>query len=145
MTALAWTAAAAAAVVLGLAWMGADDDRPSSSTTWAELQRSSTARRLGLDNAAPAILRPQLARTARLVVDPLRRHLGDDLVVTSAYRSPAVNAAVGGHRTSFHVSGRAVDLVWRGHSSAELAELAESIGIPGQHVAEPGHLHVELP
>lgn len=45
------------------------------------------------------------------VLDPLRERYGSGIRVTSAYRSPAVNKAVGGVANSRHLLGLAVDVV----------------------------------
>jgi len=47
---------------------------------------------------------------AHKVFEPLRMAVGFPINITSFYRSPAVNKAVGGSPTSQHVTGQAVDL-----------------------------------
>lgn len=44
------------------------------------------------------------------LLDPLRIKWGKPLIVSSGYRSPEVNKAVGGVNNSQHLEGRAVDL-----------------------------------
>lgn len=44
------------------------------------------------------------------VLDPLRSAWGKPIIVTSGYRSPEVNKAIGGVKTSQHLKGEAVDL-----------------------------------
>lgn len=79
--------------------------------TLDELTVSEEAARRGLDNtpseAAIANLQ-RLAETMELV-----RHLLDNkpIIVTSGYRSPAVNQVVGGAAQSAHLSGAAVDFI----------------------------------
>lgn len=84
--------------------------------TLDELTRSSTAQRLGLPNfASPAIV-DALAVTAQML-ENVREHLSGvrgstvPIVVTSAYRSPEVNRAVGGVTSSDHVRGMAADIL----------------------------------
>ena len=61
--------------------------------TLAELTKSTTAQRLRLDNTPPPELMPRLVRTAEML-ERIRSTLGVPVVVTSGYRSRAVNAAV---------------------------------------------------
>lgn len=51
-----------------------------------------------------------LLRLAETVLEPLRTLWGCPILIHSAYRSQAVNAAVGGRPDSQHLTGRAVDL-----------------------------------
>lgn len=74
--------------------------------TLAEMERTAT----GLPNVAPPVAIHALEALAAFVLEPLRRDVGA-LRVTSGYRSPAVNAAVGGSRTSQHLRGEAADVV----------------------------------
>lgn len=77
--------------------------------TLEEFTRSDEARRLKLSNAPPAEHLSNLRATA-LGMEMVRRALGGRaIVITSAYRSPAVNEAVGGTATSAHPMGYAVD------------------------------------
>lgn len=73
--------------------------------TLAEL----TITKTGLPNALPKHLEPNLRALAENVLQPARDALGP-LQVTSAYRSPAVNARVGGTSKSQHVQAQAADL-----------------------------------
>ena len=75
----------------------------------SEFTESQTATRLGLDNDPPAELYETLKATARCMED-IRDLLGGKVVlVSSAYRSPEVNKAVGGSANSQHTKGEAVD------------------------------------
>ena len=55
------------------------------------------------------------------VLEPVRAHFGRAVVVHSGYRSPAVNAAVGGSATSQHVKGEAADFHVNGFSVYDVA------------------------
>lgn len=71
---------------------------------------SATAHR-ELDNTPPAPVLATLADTA-LRMEAVRTFLGAQPIhVNSGYRSPAVNAAVGGVVDSAHLSGHAVDFI----------------------------------
>lgn len=76
----------------------------------AELTRSSTAKRLRLDNTPPADVLRALQHTADML-ERIRSTLDVPIIVTSGYRSPAVNRAVGGVTSSDHLSGQAADIV----------------------------------
>lgn len=64
--------------------------------TIEELERSSTAARMGIDNKAPAEARECMTALIDNVLDPLREAWGEPLLVNSGYRCPRLNAAVGG-------------------------------------------------
>jgi hypothetical protein len=79
--------------------------------TVEEFTDSQTAARKGISNVPPPISEEwkNLHRTAN-VMEQVRTILGDKpILVSSGYRSPAVNAAVGGSKSSAHMSGLAVD------------------------------------
>jgi len=77
--------------------------------TLEELTRSATADARRLDNTPSQAALSELALLATQV-DELREAYGKPLVPTNGYRSPAVNAAVGGASNSAHMSGQAVDI-----------------------------------
>lgn len=87
-------------------------------TTWLsdhfsleELTASQTAARQGIRNDPPPAERAALSSTAERMED-VREILGGKVItVSSGYRSPALNAAVGGTAKSAHVRGRAVDFI----------------------------------
>ncbi len=87
--------------------------RLSRYYTLARLAHSDTARARGLDNTPPPDLLPNLRLLAR-GLDRVRRLLGHPLVITSAYRSSALNAIVGGAPRSQHVAGLAADFTCPG-------------------------------
>lgn len=61
----------------------------------------------------------------------IRDHFGKPVNITSAYRTPTHNKAVGGAAGSLHVQGKAVDFYITGVEPAEIAAYAESIGCLG--------------
>lgn len=68
------------------------------------------------------------------VVDKLqkiRSHFGKPITINSAYRNPTHNKKVGGASSSYHVKGRAFDIVVKDVSPNEVAKYAQSIGIKG--------------
>ena len=75
-----------------------------------EATRSQTATRLGIANEpGPDMLVPMQA-VAEYCFEPARRHFGRAIYVSSFYRSPELNKAIGGSPTSDHCLGRAMDL-----------------------------------
>lgn len=107
--------------------------------TLAELTRSDTAQRLQLDNTPPPELVPRLIRTAEML-ERIRTTLAAPVIVTSGYRSPAVNKAIGSRNTSDHTQGHAADIVAPGYGTPyqiakTLAPLVSVLGI-GQLILE---------
>lgn len=78
--------------------------------TVEEFERSSTADRLGIANRVPAALLPNLKTLCEVVLEPLRAFAGKPIVISSGYRCPALNQAVGGASQSQHLRGEAADL-----------------------------------
>lgn len=78
--------------------------------TVEEFARSSTADRLGIANRVPAALLPNLRTLCEVVLEPLRAYAGKPIVISSGYRCPALNRAVGGASQSQHLRGEAADL-----------------------------------
>lgn len=78
--------------------------------TIAEFVRSETADRRGIDNKLPKELLPNVKALVDNVLDPLREAYGKPVTVTSGYRCPALNKAVGGSATSDHMKGCAADI-----------------------------------
>lgn len=81
----------------------------SKNFTLSELTHSQTAARLGIDNKVPAYVMPALQRTAE-GLEQVRDLLGGKpIIVSSGYRSPSLNKAIGSKSTSQHTTGQAVD------------------------------------
>lgn len=74
-----------------------------------EMVRSATAERLGICNDPDDAVSENLERLMG-VLDDLREHCGFPLRVTSGYRCPELNRAVGGAAASAHQCGLAADL-----------------------------------
>ena len=76
-----------------------------------ELTRSATAKARGIDNTPTPEIRAKLQTLITECLDPIRRIYGKPIIVSSGYRCPALNAAVGGVANSQHTTGEAADLV----------------------------------
>lgn len=70
---------------------------------------SATAIKYHLDNMPPDDAERRLKALCENVLEPLRRRFGV-IRITSGYRSPRVNALVGGAATSQHMRGEAADI-----------------------------------
>ncbi|MBQ0060183.1 MAG: peptidase M15 [Bacteroidales bacterium] len=89
----------------------------------SEFERSETAKRLGIDNSVPKEFLPNIKALCEKVLEPLRAAInkspfkgdleGLDIPVklSSGYRCPALNKAVGGSATSQHMKGEAADII----------------------------------
>jgi len=84
-------------------------EKLTSHFSLAEMTASNTATRLGLRNVPDGPALYQLVKTAEML-ERVRALLGTPVVVTSAYRSPEVNKAVGGRTSSDHCKGMAADI-----------------------------------
>jgi zinc D-Ala-D-Ala carboxypeptidase len=84
--------------------------RLSRYFTLSRLIHSDTALAQGIDNTPLPELLPNLRQLAR-GLDQVRRLLGYPLEISSGYRSPALNAAVGGVVNSQHTQGLAADFI----------------------------------
>lgn len=82
----------------------------SQHFTLEELTQSQAAARLGLDNTPSEQAILNLERLCDTILEPARAELGP-LLISSGYRSPDVNAAVGGSRSSAHMKGNAADVI----------------------------------
>ena len=78
--------------------------------TIQELTASPTARRKGIDNTPDEKAKAALEKLVEHILDPLRVAWGKPIVVTSGYRSPKLNRAVGGAAKSQHCKGEAADI-----------------------------------
>ena len=61
------------------------------------------------------------------ILQKIRSHFGKSVTVTSAYRTPTKNKAVGGETYSQHLYGRAADIKVNGVSPKKVAAYAEKL------------------
>ena len=80
-----------------------------------------------------------LNRLAVNVLDPIRQAWGQPLLVTSGFRSPQLNVAVGGVPTSHHMEGYAVDITIPYWSTKKIGELYNLI----QEMVERGDIDID--
>jgi zinc D-Ala-D-Ala carboxypeptidase len=79
----------------------------------AQLIRSDTAEKAGIDNSPSAEAVENLRQLAQ-GLERVRALLGAPLEISSGYRCPALNEAVGGSSASQHLQGLAADFVCPG-------------------------------
>lgn len=103
--------------------------------TLTELTRSATARRMGIDNTPPASAIAALTRLVDAVLDPLREAWGAPIYVSSGYRCPALNRAVGGVAHSQHMLGEAADITTGSRQgNRRLWQLLQTLHLPVDQV-----------
>lgn len=84
--------------------------RISKHISIKEATRSNTAERLGIDNFPDSPTLVNMQALAENVFEPLREHFGHPIYITSFYRSPELNKAIGGSHRSQHCKGQAIDI-----------------------------------
>jgi len=94
----------------------------SKNFSLSEFTRSETAKRKGINNEPSREHFDNLLYLVETICQPVRDHFGKPVRVTSGYRSPDLNKAIGGSRTSQHCKGEAVDMEIAGVSNKELAD-----------------------
>ncbi len=72
----------------------------------------------------------------------IRDHFDAPVIINSAYRTPEYNKKVKGAKASYHLQGRAFDIVVRGHTPQEVARYAQTLGIKGI-IQYNGFVHVD--
>ena len=82
----------------------------SKNLSLAEVTRSQTAKRLGIDNTPDDWEIENLRAIAESVFQPLRDAVGHPIYVSSGFRCKLLNEAIGGALRSQHIQGRALDL-----------------------------------
>lgn len=91
-----------------------------------EFTRSQTASRRGIaNNPGPAEIRA-LRMLCERVLEPVREHFGKPIRISSGYRGPKLNRAIGGSRTSQHMKGEAADFEIAGVSNVEVCRWMEA-------------------
>jgi len=83
----------------------------------AEVTRSETAKRKGISNEPTPEHLENFKKLAQNIFEPIRKHFGVPIHISSGYRSKALNTAIGGSLTSQHCSGEAIDIDMDGSSN----------------------------
>lgn len=74
-----------------------------------EFTESRTAARKGIDNSPDPTHIRNLNALCRLFLQPVRDRYSSPILITSGYRCPELNRAVGGVEDSLHKTGKAAD------------------------------------
>lgn len=104
---------ALAILAAALLWRGSRRNRYMLSKNFAleEFTRSTTAKKQGINNDPGPMEIANLQALVLNVLQPLRTAMGFPINISSGYRSPALNAAIGGAANSQHMKGQAADIV----------------------------------
>jgi zinc D-Ala-D-Ala carboxypeptidase len=76
----------------------------------AELTRSETAKRNGIDNTPTAEHLENFKLLADKVFEPIREHFKTPIFISSGYRSKELNELIKGSPSSQHCKGQAIDI-----------------------------------
>jgi hypothetical protein len=83
----------------------------SEHLTFEECTRSETADKKGIVNNNPSDdVVDNMKLLAEKVFEPLRKHFGKPIHISSMYRGLVLNQAIGGSLTSQHCAGQAMDI-----------------------------------
>ena len=83
--------------------------RLSKNFSRAEIEHSNTAKRLGISNEMSEKHLENMQRLIDNLIQPMRDAIGP-IRISSGYRSPKLNKAIGGASRSQHSKGEALDL-----------------------------------
>lgn len=76
----------------------------------SEVTRSDMAKRKGISNEPTPEHLENFKKLAANVFEKVRVHFGKPILISSGYRSAALNAAIGGASSSQHCKGEAIDI-----------------------------------
>ena len=107
--------------------------RISKHISLREATHSATAKRRGIENTPNEEQLDAMYKVAEFIFEPLRLYVGGAIKITSFFRSPEVNEAIGGAykrvngkkvQTSQHCKGQAIDIddVFDHKTNAEMFE-----------------------
>ena len=82
----------------------------SKHLSLAEVSRSETAKRKGINNTPSGEHLENFKKLAENIFEPIREHFGVPIHISSGYRSKELNASVGGSSSSQHCQGEAIDI-----------------------------------
>ena len=81
----------------------------SKNFALSEITHSNTAKRLGIDNEPTEEHLQNMQNLINLLIQPMRDSLGP-IRISSGYRNPELNLAIGGSSSSQHCKGEALDI-----------------------------------
>jgi hypothetical protein len=89
----------------------------SENLSLSEVTRSDSAKRKGISNEPTPEHLENFKKLAENIFEPIRKHFGKPIHISSGYRSKALNAAIGGSASSQHCTGEAIDIDMDGSSN----------------------------
>jgi hypothetical protein len=119
------------------------DVQLSPSFKLSEFIKSNTAKARGIPNVPDARIIENLKGLA-VAMEPVKGTFGDRVSITSGFRCPALNKAIGGNSESAHCQGYAVDFVVSGMDATQIMRwLVDVYPAPwDQAIDEPGWFHL---
>lgn len=85
-------------------------EKISKHVSYKEATFSQTATRRDIDNTPSEEVLKRMQGVAENIFEPLRAHVGGPIKINSFYRSPLLNTAIGGSKSSQHTRGEAIDI-----------------------------------
>jgi hypothetical protein len=85
-------------------------DKISKNISYKESIHSQTAKRKGIENTPNEEQLASMFTIAEMIFQPLRAWVGGPIKINSFFRSPELNRAIGGSKSSQHCKGQAMDL-----------------------------------
>lgn len=114
----------------------------SKDFKWSEFFASDTGKRLCIDNTTSDLeILSNIAYLVHYVLQPLRERCGP-IRISSGYRCKTLNEAVDGHENSYHLYGRAADIVPFGCPLTVLENFIKDLGV--KYVRYSTFIHVQI-
>lgn len=109
------------------------------------LEELTVTRHAAIGNTPSAAVVDDLSRLAQFM-EQVRAVLGHPIIISSGYRSFAVNQAVGGSKNSAHLQGRAADFTCPGYGTPyQVCRAIIDAGLEfDQLINEPGWVHIAI-
>ena len=76
-----------------------------------EFTRSNSATEMKINNIPDVEQIQNITALCKTILEPVRKHFGKAVYITSGYRSKELNKAIGGSKYSQHIKGEAADFV----------------------------------
>jgi|SRR5690554_3148246 len=104
----------------------------SKNFTLSEFVKTQT----GLDNIPDEKAIANIRDLVDYILQPLRDAFDTPVIITSGYRSPLVNKAVGGSPTSQHMTGQAADFYIPGITNQQIINMARKLKLPYDQIID---------
>ena len=104
--------------------------RISPHFSYDELTRSDTGLRLGIVNTPNGAQLRALTALCNNILEPISDGLKRRVWVSSGFRCPELNTAIGGSETSQHMKGEAADIEIEGLSTDEAFKAIVALNLP---------------